>query len=233
MIGPFLSMMGGGKSLREAPAIIVQSMTFPYFRGMVFCVKLANDGGWKAIDTAYQNPPVSTEQILHPDKYLANPDLPTVIEFPELKPSDGWKPLGQNVLGEFQTAIMLGRQGSKAAAGWDGDRYAIFENADKKLAVVWFSTWDDEQEAREFAQAYAKYQTRNLGSKNFQPDKVPDALWRCQDNICQILERRGADVVVIEGFDPSDSAALLEAAFKARKSEFQAETKPDDAESRK
>ncbi|MFO0892212.1 MAG: hypothetical protein U0790_24125 [Isosphaeraceae bacterium] len=68
LIGPFLTAMGGGKSLRDAPPIISQTMTFPYLRGMVFCVKLANEGGWKAVDDAYRNPPVSTEQVIHPEE---------------------------------------------------------------------------------------------------------------------------------------------------------------------
>ena len=85
-ITPFLTFLGGGKTLRNAPSIISETMTFPYLRGMVFCVKLTNDGGWKAIDEAYKNPPVSTEQILHPEKFRAKPDLPTMIDLGELKP---------------------------------------------------------------------------------------------------------------------------------------------------
>jgi len=221
LVSPFLSFMGGGKSLREAPAIISESMIFPYLRGMVFCAKLANDGGWKAVDEAYRNPPVSTEQILHPEKYHAKLDLPMIIDLGELKPGPGWKEAGRNVLGELQTSIMLGRQGAKAAAGWDGDRYAIFEGPDQKLALVWFSTWDGEDEAREFARAFVRYQTKRQGKKGFQPETIPDSLWRCQDNECQVVERRGADVAVVGGFPPGATASLLESALRARKTEFQ------------
>jgi hypothetical protein len=226
-ITPFLSMMGGGKSLRSAPPIISETMIFPYLRGMVFCAKLTNDGGWKAVDEAYRNPPASTEQILHPEKYKAKPDLPTIIELGELKPGTPWKELGRNVLGELQTAVMLGRQGAKAAAGWDGDRYAVFEGPDEKLGLVWLSTWDGDDDAREFAQAYARYQTRRMGKSSFQPEKIPDSLWRCQDNVCQVVERRGADVAVIEGFPPAMTGTLLEAAFKARKTEYAPQERKD------
>ena len=136
-ISPFLTMMGAGKSLRQAPPIISESMIFPYLRGMVFCAKLTNQGGWKALDEAYKNPPASTEQIIHPEKYRSKPDLPMILDLGELKPGAGWKELGRNVLGEMQTAIMLGRQGPKAAAGWDGDRYAVFEGHEGKLGLVW------------------------------------------------------------------------------------------------
>lgn len=222
-ITPFLTMMGGGKSLKSAPPIISETMIFPYLRGMIFCAKLANTGGWKSVDQAYRNPPVSTEQIIHPEKYLTRPDPPTIIDLGELKPGELWKELGRNVLGELQTSVMLGRQGAKAAAGWDGDRYAVFEGPNQKLGLVWFSVWDSGDEAREFAQAYARYQTRRMGKGGFQPENIPDSLWRCQDNVCQVVERRGADVAVIEGFPPAITTGLLEAVFRAKKTEYHAQ----------
>jgi len=220
MISPFISMIGGGKTLRSAPPIVSESMVFPYFRGMVFCAALVNDGGWKSVDEAYKSPPVSTEQIIHPEKYRSKLDLPMCIDLGALKPGAPWKELGRNVLGELQTSIMLGRAGPKAAAGWDGDRYAVFEGPAEKLGLVWFSTWDGEDDAREFAEAYARYQTRRMGKDAFQPERIPDSLWRCSDNVCQVVERRGRDVAVIEGFAPAVTASLLESAFKASKTEF-------------
>ena len=78
LLAPFLPFLGGGKTLRNAPPIISESMIFPYFKGMVFCAKLTNEGGWAAIDEVYRNPPLSTEQILHPEKYRAQTRLPDV-----------------------------------------------------------------------------------------------------------------------------------------------------------
>ena len=78
-------------------------MIFPYFQGMVFCAKLANAGGWAAIDEVYRNPPLSTEQILHPEKYRDRPDYPMTIELGRSSPGQGWKEVGRNVLGEMQT----------------------------------------------------------------------------------------------------------------------------------
>ena len=45
LLAPFMPVMGGGKALRDAPPIISESMIFPYFKGMIFCAKLANAGG--------------------------------------------------------------------------------------------------------------------------------------------------------------------------------------------
>jgi hypothetical protein len=226
LMAPFLTMMGGGKTLRDAPPIISQTMVFPYLRGMIFCARLANDGGWKAVDEAYRNPPVSTEQVIHPEKYRDKPDLPTMIDLGELKPGAPWKELGRNVLGELQISVMLGRSGPKAAAGWDGDRYAVFEGPSKKLALVWLSTWDSEDEAREFARAYSRYQARRIGNGASAPENMPDSLWQCQDDVCRVIERRGADVAVVEGFPPDKTLAMLDAARRAKKAEFSPKSKP-------
>jgi hypothetical protein len=187
---------------------------------MIFCAALANEGGWKAVDEAYKNPPVSTEQIIHPEKFRTKLDLPTIIDLGELKAGAGWKELGRNVLGELQTSVMLRRMGSRPAAGWDGDRYAVFERPAEKLGLVWFSTWDSGSEARQFAQAYTRYQTKRMGKDGFQPEQIPDSIWRCRDNVCLVVERRGQEVAVVEGFPPATTETLLEAAFKAKKAEF-------------
>lgn len=219
ILGSFLPMLGG-KALRDAPPILRDSMLFPYLRGLVFCAKLANDGGWEAISEAYRTPPASTEQVLHPEKYKARPDAPQAIAFGYLEPGEGWKLVGRNVVGEFQAAILLRRHdGKRAAAGWDGDRYITFEGPGDKLGLVWLSTWDSDGDAREFARAYARYQTTKLGDAADEPDDVPDSLRRSHDDRDYAIERRGADVAVVEGFDPAATDRLLRAAFEAKKSE--------------
>lgn len=227
LISPFLSFLGGGKSLRNAPPIITESMTFPYFQGMVYCAKLTNERGWSAIDEAYRDPPISTEQILHPEKYAAQPDLPTILDLGQLNPGAGWKEVGRNVLGELQLLIMLRKHGGKtAAAGWDGDRYAIFEGPKNRLGLVWISTWDGEDDAREFAQAYIPYQTSKAGNLGQPPKPIPASVWRNLDDALFVVERRGKDVVVVEGFSPQATPGLVDAAFHAKKTELKPKPAP-------
>ena len=59
-------------AFRSAPYIVQRSYGFPYQDGANFVIALYNNqGGWDAIDMAFSSPPGSTEQILHPEKYLA------------------------------------------------------------------------------------------------------------------------------------------------------------------
>jgi hypothetical protein len=164
MMGPMMTS-GSSKALREAPPVISETLIFPYAQGVVFAAHLTNDGGWAALDAAYAKPPLSTEQVMHPEKYAdgTKVDPPTALDPGELKPGGGWKELDRDVVGELVTAIMLrGHGGRAAAAGWDGDTAAVFEGADGKLGLVWVSTWDTEQDAREFARGYAGFQARKF-----------------------------------------------------------------------
>ncbi len=225
LVSSFLPMLGGGKSLRQAPPIISESMLFPYMKGVVFCAKLANDGGWKAIDDAYRNLPLSTEQILHPEKYLARPDRPMSIDLGTLKPGAGWKEVGRNVLGEMQLQVLLRKHGGKsAAAGWDGDRYAVFEGPKDRLGLVWLSTWDSEEDAREFTAAYIRYQTSRVNDLPRPRRGTHDTIWRNAGDQFYVVQRRGMDVAVVEGFSAETTPTLLEAAFHAGKVEMKPDT---------
>jgi hypothetical protein len=217
-----LMPMAGGASLREAPVILSETMIFPYFRGLVFCAALTNQGGWEALNKAYERPPQSTEQVLHPQKYLsAEPDRPTAVDLGSLDPGPGWSEVGRNVVGEMQLGVMLRSQGGKkAGAGWDGDRFAVFEGPDERLGLVWFSTWDDEDEAREFAGAYAAYQAGKIASESPRFAGTARDRNRGDWSPTYVVERRGTDVVVVEGFSPERTNLLVQSAFRAGKSEI-------------
>jgi hypothetical protein len=217
---PFLSLAGGA-SLRAAPTIISETLLFPYLRGIVFCARLTNDGGWHALDDAYRRPPMSTEQVLHPEKYRERPDPPTAVDLGRLEPGCGWSEAGRNVVGELQIGVLLRRHGGKAAAaGWDGDRFAAFEGPRNQLGLVWLTTWDSDDDAREFARGYTRFQTTKLGAGIPDPDALPDALRRPHRGAIFAVERRGRDVAVVEGFPSETTETLLEAAFQAKKTEM-------------
>jgi hypothetical protein len=220
LMGPFLPL-AGGKALRDAPPILSESLIFPYLRGMVFCARLANDGGWEALDEAYRNPPLSSEQIIHPEKYKAKPDLPTEIDLGKLDPGPGWKEVGRNVVGEMTLGVLLRRHGGKnAAAGWDGDRFAVFEQPGGRLGLVWTTTWDTEDDAGEFLRGYARFQSTKMGDGVPAPDAFPDAIRRPHQGTIYAVERRGRDVAVVEGFEADPTDELIARALASEKHEI-------------
>lgn len=219
ILGPFLNLAGGA-SMRKAPPVVAETMLFPYLRGLVFCASMTNEGGWPRIDEAYRRPPLSTEQVLHPAKYRDDPDPPTAIDLGKLDPGPGWTEATRNVVGELQLSILLKQHNGRAAAeGWDGDSFAAFEGPDDRLALAWLTTWDTEDDAREFAQGYLRFQTTKLDPDAPEPNAFPDSLRRGQDDAVFAVERRGLDVAVVEGLPAKDTERLIKAAFAARKTE--------------
>ena len=219
LMGPLMSM-GTGKSMKDAPPILADSLIFPYIRGLIFCAKLVNDGGWPAIDLAYKNPPLSTEQVIHPEKYLLKPDVPMELDLGTIDAGSEWKEVTRNVVGEMQVAVLLkAHSGKEAAAGWDGDQFATLEGPQGKLGLIWVSTWDSEEDAREFARSYVRFQTHKLGKAAKDPEAFPDSTRRPSQGMSFAVERRGVDVTIVEGFSVDLSERLIEAGFRAKKTE--------------
>jgi hypothetical protein len=160
---------GSDEALAAAPPILRETMIFPYEAGLEF-VAVIQVEGWDAVDAAYLAPPVSTEQILHPEKYLAG-DEPELVSLPPLTGTlgSGWTLVDADALGEFQTQLYLAgfvddETAAAAAEGWDGDRYAVYARGDEDV-LLFVTAWDSEEDVQEFVAAYqlyaeAKYRAR-------------------------------------------------------------------------
>lgn len=143
------------------PSWMVQQLEVPYLAGLQLVTALQEQGGWQAVDAAYANPPISTEQVLHPEKYLAGED-PLPVAHVDLAAGlgGGWRQLEATTIGEATTAIWLQYLGASsdaapaAAAGWGGDRLVLARKGDD-WALAWTLAWDSAADADEFAAAYA------------------------------------------------------------------------------
>ncbi len=150
----------------DTPEIIGAELLFPYEAGMTFVTELVAAGGWAAVDEAFANPPASTEQILHPQKYLAG-EMPLAVSLAESSTRLGgdWEQAKSGVLGEFYLAKFLdqhlsGRMASDAAAGWGGDAYTVYRHKTSgEYALTLKIAWDNDAEAAEFATAFDAYRT--------------------------------------------------------------------------
>lgn len=139
------------EALREAPALLRLTLTFPYVAGL----PLALAEGRRLLE----QPPASTEQALHGSRRFepfAVFDLrPLRSQLPE-----GCEFVHENTVGELHLSVLF-RDLSPAPPspdvwlGWDGDRYLAARCAGA-LELLWLSVWDEEQDAEEFAAAYAQ-----------------------------------------------------------------------------
>jgi hypothetical protein len=156
-------------ALQRAPAYLRETSLFPYLTGNPFVETLIAGGGYQAVNEAFAKPPLSTEQVLHPEKYAAR-EAPKVVKIPTLFDPGlpaGWKALGQDTLGEFILRLWLmqggvaATQATNAAAGWGGDRLELYQSPGG-TSLLLVTEWDGLPDASEFAAA-AKVALPRLG----------------------------------------------------------------------
>jgi hypothetical protein len=155
--------------LARMPAVLSETLMFPYQDGMSFVSAIRERGGWEAVNRAFDAPPDSTEQILHPEKFFAR-EAPVAVSLPAdlaSRMGSGWASSLEDTLGELQWRIWLDQAGdrqqsSAAAAGWGGDRIALLEGPSGRAAIVALTAWDTTRDAGEFA-SRAETVARGLG----------------------------------------------------------------------
>jgi hypothetical protein len=192
---------------------LVRVLTFPIQQGVGFARGLYLKAGWAGVDQAYADPPVSTEQILHPERYPKdtprNPDLPDLA--PALGP--GWTTDDTGVLGEWRTLLVLEsflgtEEAVLAASGWDGDQYALLSSPEgSRTALVLLTRWDTVRDAHEFSGAFRTY-----GENRFGPSRRSGTslTWTTQDGVT-VLDVGNDQTLWIEAPDVATAAVLRKA----------------------
>lgn len=163
MLGDVMTGMMGQKTAKfqSAPPFFRDLLLFPYQQGAEFIMAVTLDGGTNALNELFTHPPVSTSQILHPEKYLHHRQDPEKIELKKLD-VPGFRLIGNNVLGEFGIRSLLAQQldaleAQRVAAGWNGDRYHVYETGTNgPTTLIWTTAWESEQDAGEFEEAYRR-----------------------------------------------------------------------------
>ena len=210
--------------LAAAPKVLKENLQFPYIYGAGFVGAVLKNRSWRVLDTSYESLPASSEQIMHPERFLVR-DNPVKIEMSDLAGSLGpnWKKADADVNGEFGYLVALSefipkRTARTAADGWGGDRYALYENkASGALLLAQYTTWDTENDAKEFFDAYSE---RTL--KRYKLDKPIDLnarprVYETNEGLASI-ELRGKDVVMIEGAQTREQLSRVsELLWKSKK----------------
>jgi hypothetical protein len=197
----------------SAPRFMQVDLLFPYGReydedelegGLSFVAALYNENEWEAVNQAYADPPRSTEQILHPEKYLGERDDPVEVTLPDLAGVLGgkWVHYDADVLGELyvrtylETYVALG-MAKEAAEGWDGDRFVYLKNDAEDKLLVWRSTWDTAEDAGEFFEAYSAFvYDKYDGQWESLSEMGTSRQWTMADSNVY-LGQDGADILVV------------------------------------
>jgi hypothetical protein len=193
----------------QEPLYLRLTLVFPYTKGMSFQNAVLQRDPQQGFGEVFLHPPVSTQQILHPEKYFDHTQ-PTRPALPVVHLPHGYKGLVGGELGELETGILLEQYAGKERAAelaphWRGCAFELDENKKANRVVLLYATeWDSEESARQYFDAYAKV----LGKKwkvvtMTVTSEEPDVLTGTGGDGRFELRRQGAIVTSVEGLDPA------------------------------
>lgn len=163
----------------DVPVYLIANLAMPYLDGTTFLMRKTSDELLVAmmmepdqedVERAFLSPPLSSEQILHPEKYWNEElwDPPVEVELKDLSAKLGadWSLVLKDTLGEFSCAMLTmkrppsvmdvsmgtARLAAPDSDGWGGDTVMVYRNTEDDRAMMhWRSVWDTEEDAEEFA----------------------------------------------------------------------------------
>jgi hypothetical protein len=158
---------------------------FPNQEGRRFAQELFEAEGWDGVNRAYTEPPRSTEQILHPSRYLGQRDEPTRVVVPDIGGLLGeeWRKVLEETLGEFVVGLYLNdvlpeERSWRAAEGWDGDTFVVWERENGRRVLVWRTVWDSSADAVEFENSLGTLiAQRHFPVQPFSPPRGLNGRW--------------------------------------------------------
>jgi hypothetical protein len=224
-----------GPGAAKAPAWIRANGAFVMADGLMFVARVRARQPWSAVDALWASPPQSSEQVLHPEKYDAR-ERPVAVVLDKPKAlGDGWREAATDVLGElgvrtWLSAAVSDELAARAAAGWGGDRAALFEAEappappdagvfatdggapappPRRSFVVWSTVWDDVTDAEDFARAAANVLALRAGDKSAAAPDDPHSVIARGDAGVYALAWRGNAVALLLGA-PETALAILD-----------------------
>lgn len=143
----------------EVPTGVQRVLLAPYTEGPAFIDASYERGGWDAVNELYNATPQTGSEILHPERYPAEPANITVPD----RSTDDWERLSQpqtDRLGEIAIHAMFAHNGvtttqyrDSYSNGWAGDEFVPYRT-DEEFGYVWKTVWESHSDAEQFEFAY-------------------------------------------------------------------------------
>jgi hypothetical protein len=173
-------------------------------------------GYGQMVNRLFENPPASSAQIIHPEKYVAGVQ-PVEVRFPDLAAAlgEGWQQLRKDLLGEIDHRILIQQFGSRelgnrAAAGWAGDAFALLGRGEESVVVV-SSRWDSATEAQEWFDAYGQAVQARYGPRLQVVDQRSNRVaWHTPDGM-HVQALSGTSTYILVASTPEQIASLEQA----------------------
>ncbi|MBI2529011.1 MAG: hypothetical protein HYV93_23885 [Candidatus Rokubacteria bacterium] len=211
-----------GPVIQSAPAFLRDLLLFAYVEGLEFIHRFRKQHPWQAIGRLYRDPPRSTAQILHPEKRLTRREDPVPVQLPDLTALlPDARLVTEDELGEFGLGAVLGlhvgpQEGSRAAAGWRGDRYRVWEDGSGRFLVAWVVAMESKGAAEALRAALARVVEGRHPALAGRAARGGGSLvsWR-EGARAFVAERRGTRTILLEHIPRPAADRVREAIWRA------------------
>ncbi|HUO65086.1 MAG TPA: ImmA/IrrE family metallo-endopeptidase [Terriglobales bacterium] len=218
-----ITTSAGGPVIDKAPKFVRDLLLFPYVEGLGFIYQFRKRQPWSGMSAVYKDPPRSTTQILHPEKYLDAREDPLAVVIPDLSPLlPGSRLVSEDDLGEFSLGAVLAfhlgdTEGPRVAVGWRGDRYRIWEDTAGRFTIAYRVIMTDAQVATTLADHLrAAVERRHPELAGKASVRAGGLVTWSEDGSGFAVERRGPSVVLLEQFPVHALDRAREAVWRAR-----------------
>ena len=213
--------------LERIPLVVREQSYFPYTEGPRFLRQvlgeeaMRGDGYGAAVNRLFADPPQSTAQVLHPDRYLRrHAPVEVALREPAGLLEGDWRETRRGVLGELDHRLLVQQYldaglAARAAEGWAGSSYALLESGAGEVAVLVRTRWDNAAEAAEWLEAYGNAVQRRYGAGLAVVEERPGRrLWRTPDGAL-LLGGEGAETVLAVAPSPEQAIQLARPPLEA------------------
>ena len=216
------------------PHLLQQKLVFPYREGSQFTQWAHAAKGWAGVNALFADPPFSTSQILHPEKYYVKRENPLAIRASGLARQMKEGAVVDQTLGEYLIQLLLTsnlsrQEASQMAAAWTGDQLSAYLEGEN-LLTAWVTAWKTDEDARAFYRAYQNLLARRhrlrFAASPGQTDSVQAEL---SGDRLMVLQIEGPFVLLLDGTTPTRSMQLADEIWKNLETETESTVIPFDS----
>jgi hypothetical protein len=187
----------------KAPLYLKKTLMFPYDDGEKFQQAVFLRDGKPAFARVFRDPPASTAQIVHPERYFGH----TPLSSPHLpKPTRHTRTFVTGSMGELETSILLEQYVSAGTARLLGPKlkgaeYRVDETKPgHRMTLVYASEWTDADAATQYFEAYQKVLRGKWKNLEVTGQSLDRFSGKSEDGYFAVT-RDGSKVLSEEGFE--------------------------------
>lgn len=216
------------------PQLLQKKLVFPYRDGSQFVQWAHAAKGWTGVNAVFADPPFSTSQILHPEKYYVKRENPLHLRPSALARQMKESAVVDQTLGEYLVQLLLAlnlsrQEASQIAAAWTGDQLSAYQEGDN-LLTAWITAWKKDDDARAFYRAYQNLLQR-LHRLRFAPSpgRTDSVQAELPGDRLILLQLEGPFVLLLDGTTPTRSMQLADEVWKNLDAETESTVIPFDS----